>query len=59
MTEKAQRILDYLKSNKHNYSSKVTLQLKFGECKDELKYLEDSGLIIKRKGLNVDLYKCK
>lgn len=54
-----QQLLEFLKSDKHNYHPIVSLFERFGDCKSVLSELVNEGLIVERPGVNQKLYKLK
>ena len=54
-----QQLLEFLKSDKHNYHPRISLFERFGECENVLYELVNEGLIVERMGVNQRLCKFK
>ena len=54
-----QQLLEFIKSDKHNYHPIISLFERFGECESVLSELVNEGLIVERMGVNKRLFKFK
>ena len=54
-----QQLLEFLKSDKHNYHQRISLFERFGDCESVLSELVNEMLIVERPGVNQKLYKLK
>ena len=54
-----QQLLEFLKSDKHNYHQRISLFERFGDCESVLCELVNEGLIVERMGVNQRLFKIK
>ena len=53
------QLLEFLKSDKHNYHPVISLFERFGDCDSVLSELVNEGLIVERMGVNQRLFKFK
>ena len=54
-----QQLLEFLKSDKHNYHPRISLFERFGDCENVLSELVNEELVIERMGVNQKLFKFK
>lgn len=54
-----QQLIEFLKSDKHNYHQRISLFERFGDCESVLSELVKEGLVIERMGVNQRLFKFK
>jgi len=54
-----QQLLEFLKSDNHNYHPIISLFERFGECESVLSELVNEGFITERMGVNQRLFKFK
>lgn len=47
-----QQLIEFLKSDKHNYHQRISLFERFGDCESVLSELVNEGLIVERMGVN-------